>query len=148
LTIVNIEGTFSLIAAFSSDSISHLPHNQTDQAVHAITPQQGESVVVDGGEPGSGKPTLNARIGIETDPVCGGCLGRDYGDAPTAARLQALAESGSVIVTAQVQRQVAVLFVAEEPGSHELKGVPEPRSAAPCCHGASVPLSRFSQRTH
>jgi hypothetical protein len=29
------------------------------------------------------------------------------------------------VVTARVQRQVAGLFVAEERGSHELKGVPE-----------------------
>jgi predicted ATPase len=35
-------------------------------------------------------------------------------------------EPGSVIVTARVQRQVAGLFVAEERGSHELKGVPDP----------------------
>ena len=39
---------------------------------------------------------------------------------------QAQAEPGSVVVTARVQRQVAGLFVAEERGSHELKGVPEP----------------------
>jgi hypothetical protein len=32
----------------------------------------------------------------------------------------------SVIATARVQRQIAGLFVAEERGSHELKGVPEP----------------------
>jgi predicted ATPase len=31
-----------------------------------------------------------------------------------------------VVVTARVQRQVAGLFVAEERGTHELKGVPEP----------------------
>jgi hypothetical protein len=29
-------------------------------------------------------------------------------------------------MTARVQRQIAGLFVAEERGSHELKGVPEP----------------------
>ena len=53
--------------------------------------------------------------------------GEIYGDAPnTAARVQALAEPGTVVVTAQVQRQIAGLFVAEERGSHELKGVPEP----------------------
>jgi hypothetical protein len=31
-----------------------------------------------------------------------------------------------VVVTVRVQRQVAGLFVAEERGSHKLKGVPEP----------------------
>ena len=53
--------------------------------------------------------------------------GEIYGDAPnTAARVQALAEPGAVMVTARVQHQVAGLFVAEERGTHELKGVPEP----------------------
>jgi hypothetical protein len=40
--------------------------------------------------------------------------------------VQTLAEPGSILLTAGVQRQVAGLFVAEERGSHQLKGVPEP----------------------
>jgi len=40
--------------------------------------------------------------------------------------VQALAEPGTVVVTAPVQRQVAGLFVVEECGSHELKGLSEP----------------------
>ena len=39
--------------------------------------------------------------------------------------MQALAEPGTVVVTARVQHQVAGLFVVEERGSHELKGMPE-----------------------
>ena len=75
----------------------------------------------------SGKPPLTARIGIETGPVVVDAAGEIYGDAPnTAARVQALAEPGTVVVTARVQRQIAGLFVAEERGSHHLKGVPEP----------------------
>src|SRR5262249_51040771 len=55
----------------------------------------------------SGKPALNARIGIETGPVVVDAAGEIYGDAPnTAARLQALAEPSTVLVTAQVQRQI------------------------------------------
>jgi len=74
-----------------------------------------------------GKPALKARIGIETGPVVVDAAGEIYGDAPnTAARVQALAEPGAVLVTARVQRQVAGLFVAEERGTHTLKGVPEP----------------------
>jgi class 3 adenylate cyclase len=73
------------------------------------------------------KPALNARVGIETGPVVVDAAGEIYGDAPnTAARVQTLAEPGMVVVTARVQHQVAGLFVAEECGSHELKGVPEP----------------------
>src|ERR1700733_9686540 len=76
---------------------------------------------------GTGKPALNVRIGIETGPVVIDAAGEIYGDAPNiAARVQALAEPGTVVVTARVQRQVAGLFVVEECGSHELKGVPEP----------------------
>ena len=41
------------------------------------------------------------------------------------AQAQALGEPGAVVVTARVQRQVAGLFVANERGSHQLKGVPE-----------------------
>jgi hypothetical protein len=53
--------------------------------------------------------------------------GEIFGDVPNvAARAQALAEADSVVVTARVQRQIAGLFVVEERGSHELKGVPEP----------------------
>jgi predicted ATPase/class 3 adenylate cyclase len=75
----------------------------------------------------SGKPALNARVGIEIGPVVIDAAGEVYGDAPNiAARVQALAEPGTVVVTAQVQRQVVGLFVAEERGSHELKGLTQP----------------------
>ena len=73
------------------------------------------------------KPALAARIAIDSGPVVVDATGEIFGDVPNiAARAQALAEPGSVVVTARVQRQVAGLFVAEERGSHELKGVPEP----------------------
>ena len=50
--------------------------------------------------------------------------GEVFGDAPNvAARVEAAAEPGSVLVTLNVQRQVAGLFVAEEQGARELKGV-------------------------
>ena len=39
-----------------------------------------------------------------------------------AARVQAMAEPGAVLVTARVQRQVAGLFVAEERGTHTTQG--------------------------
>ena len=53
--------------------------------------------------------------------------GEIFGEVPDIAeRTQALVEPGSVVVTGRVQRQVAGLFVAEERGSHALKGVPGP----------------------
>jgi class 3 adenylate cyclase len=47
----------------------------------------------------------------------GRCGGRNF---------RRCAEHRGVVVTARVQRQIAGLFVVEERGSHELKGVPEP----------------------
>jgi len=76
---------------------------------------------------GTGKQVLSARIGLETGPAVVDAAGEIYGDvANVVARVQALAEPGAVLVTARVQRQVAGLFVAEERGTHTLKGVPEP----------------------
>jgi AAA ATPase domain/Adenylate and Guanylate cyclase catalytic domain len=78
---------------------------------------------------GTGKPELTARIGLETGPAVVDATGEIYGDvANIAARVQALAEPGAVLATARVQRQVAGLFVAEECGRHDLKGVPQPVS--------------------
>jgi class 3 adenylate cyclase/predicted ATPase len=100
--------------------------NDAERAVRAALSIQ-RALAVNRKNAGCGKSDLNARIGIETGPVVVDAAGEIYGDAPnTAARVQALAEPGAVVVTARVQRQVAGLFVAEERGSHELKGVPEP----------------------
>ena len=53
--------------------------------------------------------------------------GEVFGDAPNlAARVQAEAEPGSVLITLNVQRQVAGLFVVEEQSARELKGVSRP----------------------
>ncbi|HEY1862687.1 MAG TPA: adenylate/guanylate cyclase domain-containing protein, partial [Roseiarcus sp.] len=72
-------------------------------------------------------PELSARIGIESGPVVVEATGEVFGDAPNvAARVQGLAEPGSVLITMNVQRQVAGLFVAEELGAREIKGVSEP----------------------
>ena len=50
-----------------------------------------------------------------------------FGDAPNvAARVQGVAEPGSVLVTMNVQRHVAGLFVVEGQGARDLKGIAEP----------------------
>jgi class 3 adenylate cyclase/predicted ATPase len=101
--------------------------NDAERAARGALSIQRALAEVNRKNAGSGKPALNARIGIETGPVVVDAVGEIYGDAPnTAARVQALAEPGTIWVTAEVQRQIAGLFVAEERGSHELKGVPEP----------------------
>ena len=101
--------------------------NDAERAARAALSIQRALAAVNRKSADAGKPALTARIGIETGPVVVDAAGEIYGDAPNiAARLQALAEPGTVMVTARVQRQVAGLFVAEERGTHSLKGVPEP----------------------
>ena len=101
--------------------------NDAERAARAALAIQRALAELNRNNAGSGKPELVARIGLDTGPAVVDAAGEIYGDvANVAARVQALAEPGAVLITAQVQRQVAGLFVAEERGSHALKGVPEP----------------------
>ena len=71
-----------------------------------------------------GLPALAARIGLESGPVVVDATGEVFGEAPNvAARVQSAAEPGTTLVTATVQRQIAGLFVVEDKGPHDLKGV-------------------------
>src|SRR5215831_10430265 len=100
--------------------------NDAERAARAALSIQRALTEVNRKNAAVGKPALNARIGIEIGAVVIDAAGEIYGDAPNvAARVQALAEPGTVVVTARVQRQITGLFVVEELGSHELKGVPE-----------------------
>ena len=101
--------------------------NDAERAVRAALAIQRSLAELNRKNDGTDKPALVARIAIDLGPVVVDATGEIFGDVPNiAARAQALAEPGAVVVTARVQRQVAGLFVAEERGSHELKGVPEP----------------------
>src|SRR4029077_12729369 len=73
------------------------PENDAQRAAPAALSIQRALAKINRKNAGSGKPALNARIGIETSPVVVDALGEIYGDAPnTAARLQALAEPGTM----------------------------------------------------
>jgi class 3 adenylate cyclase len=101
--------------------------NDAERAARAALSIQRALAELNRKNASTGKPELAARIGLETGPAVVDAAGEIYGDvANIAARVQALAEPGTVLVTARVQRQVAGLFVAEERGTHTLKGVPEP----------------------
>ena len=101
--------------------------NDAERAARAALAIQRALAELNSKHAGSGKPALNARIALEAGPVVVDDAGEIFGDAPNvAARVQALAEPGAVLITAPVQRQIAGLFVAEERGRHELKGVAEP----------------------
>jgi class 3 adenylate cyclase len=101
--------------------------NDAERAVRAALSIQRALAELNRKNEGAGKPALAPRIAIDIGPAVLDASGEIFGDvANVAARAQALAEPGAVVVTGRVQRHVAGLFVAEERGSHELKGVPEP----------------------
>jgi class 3 adenylate cyclase/tetratricopeptide (TPR) repeat protein len=74
---------------------------------------------------------LAVRVGIDTGSVVvgrgGGSETRIFGQTPnSAARVQALAAPDSVLITAAVHELVSGLFVVEDRGTHQLKGIEHP----------------------
>ena len=105
----------------------HAQENDAERAVRAALAIQRALGELNARNAGRDAPQLAARIGIDSGQVVVDAAGEVFGDAPNvAARAQAAAEPGAVLVTATVQRQTAGLFVAEDKGAHELKGVPAP----------------------
>jgi tetratricopeptide (TPR) repeat protein len=77
------------------------------------------------------RPKLSARIGIDSGAVVvGPGAGTEtdvFGDAPNiAARVQATAEPGTILITGASHRLVAGLFVVEDCGPRILKGIEQP----------------------
>ena len=94
---------------------------------------------------------LTVRIGIATGlvvvgDISGGSALREHalvGDTPNlAARLQALAEPGTIVVAASTRRLLGDLFRLRDLGRHEVKGIAEP-VAAWVVDGVSASESRF-----
>jgi class 3 adenylate cyclase/tetratricopeptide (TPR) repeat protein/ABC-type transport system involved in cytochrome c biogenesis ATPase subunit len=94
---------------------------------------------------------LAVRIGIATGLVMVGDLSREgalrehavVGDTPNlAARLQALAEPGTIVVAASTRRLLGDLFHLRDLGRHPVKGIAEP-VAAWAVEGVSDSESRF-----
>src|SRR6476646_6392991 len=94
---------------------------------------------------------LSVRIAVATGLVVVGDLGgagalREQtvvGDTPNlAARLQALAEPGTVVVAASTRRLLGDRFLLRDLGFHEVKGITEP-IAAWAVDGVSASQSRF-----
>jgi class 3 adenylate cyclase/predicted ATPase len=101
--------------------------NDAERAVRAaLGVQQGQSKV-NARNAVVSAPEVSVRIGLESGPVVIDDTGDVFGEAPNiAARVQAAAEPGVVLVTSSVQRQVAGLFIVEDKGAYELKGAPAP----------------------
>src|SRR6266516_7331204 len=94
---------------------------------------------------------LAVRIGVATGVVVIGDLSREgalrehavVGETPNlAARLQALAEPGTIVVAASTRRLLGDLFRLRDLGLHEVKGIAEP-VAAWAVEGVSASESRF-----
>jgi class 3 adenylate cyclase len=101
--------------------------NDAERAVRAALGVQQALGEVNARSAATGTPQLAVRIGLESGPVVIDAAGEVFGEAPNiAARVQAVAEPGTVVVTSTVHRQVAGLFIAEDKGAYELKGAPAP----------------------
>jgi class 3 adenylate cyclase len=92
-------------------------------------PSEPSPIAKNGG--GDRRPKLIARVGIDSGAVVVGAgAGKDvdvFGEAPNiAARVQAAAEPGTVLITNAVHRLVSGLFVVESRGASALKGIERP----------------------
>jgi class 3 adenylate cyclase len=79
----------------------------------------------------SSHPKLAARVGIDSGAVVVSAGNQKeaavFGDTPNiAARVQAAALPGTVVITDAVHRLVSGLFVVEERGAQPLKGIAQP----------------------
>jgi class 3 adenylate cyclase len=80
--------------------------NDAERAARAALSIQRGLAELNHKNAGTGKPELVARIGLESGPAVLDASGEIYGDvANIAARVQALADPGVVLVTTRVQRR-------------------------------------------
>src|ERR1700693_884236 len=100
--------------------------NDGERAVRAALAIQRALVDLNARNAATGAPELAARIGLDSGRVVVDSTGEVFGEAPNvAARVQSAAAPGEIWITRGVHRQIAGLFIAEDKGEHELKGVPE-----------------------
>ncbi|MBV8795305.1 MAG: AAA family ATPase [Hyphomicrobiales bacterium] len=124
----------------------HAQENDAGRAVRAALAIQRALAEINAKNRGKDAPDLLARIGIESGSVVVEATGEVFGGAPNvAARVQAAADPGSVLVTMNIQRQVAGLFVVEDKGILELRGIPAPVTLYRVVRGSGG--RRFGART-
>ncbi|MEP0960903.1 MAG: adenylate/guanylate cyclase domain-containing protein [Roseobacter sp.] len=97
---------------------------------------------------------LNVRIGINTGLVVAADIGAGeqrekmaiVGDTPNiAARLQSLADPGTVVIGRRTHRLIEGLFVCEPLGAQDLKGISEPIEVFRVCQSTEA-RSRFEAK--
>ncbi len=113
------------------------PRAHEDEAERAVRAGLAAVAAVRSLRSAQGRP-LEARVGIATGPVVVGELigegaAREetvVGDTPSlAARLQALADPGAVVIAARTRQLIGNLFDLDELSLHTLKGFPVPVQA-------------------
>src|SRR6202041_440599 len=81
----------------------HAQENDAERAVRAALAIQRSLMDLNARNAAKGEPELSARIGLESGPVVVEMSGEVFGDAPNiAARVQAAADPGSVLITTNV----------------------------------------------
>ncbi len=128
------------LAEFRGDGILAYfgyPHAHEDDAERTVRAGLDIIAAVAQLETRAAEP-LAVRIGIATGLVVIGDLSREgalrehavVGDTPNlAARLQALAEPGTIVVAASTRRLLGDLFDLRDLGRHQVKGIAEPVAA-------------------
>jgi class 3 adenylate cyclase/tetratricopeptide (TPR) repeat protein len=128
--------------------------NDAERAVRAALAIQRVLAEINARNEGGRAPEVAARIGLDLGLVVVEPTGEVFGEAPNiAVSMQAFAEPGAVVITANVHWQVAGLFVSEDMGAHELQAVAEPvtlyrvvRASGGRRRGAARPLTPFIGR--
>jgi class 3 adenylate cyclase len=102
--------------------------DDAERAVRAGLAIRDDVAALNGRLAAQHKVKLSVRVGIQTGSVVmghgGGAETDVFGDAPNvASRVQSAAEPDSVVVTPAVHQLVSGLFVTEDLGAHQLKGI-------------------------
>ena len=112
--------------------------NDAERAVRAALAIQRALSELNGKNAGTGKPVLAARIAIDSGPVVVDASGEIFADVPNiAARAQALAEPGAVVVTARVP---------PNRGFVRCRGARQPRTQRRARTGDAVPAGPSERR--
>jgi class 3 adenylate cyclase/predicted ATPase len=147
-----VAGFEGFIAKYMGDGVLAYfgyPRAHEDDAEHAV--RAGLDCIDAVGRLDIGSIELQARVGIATGlVVVGDLIGKGsaqeqsvIGETPNlAARLQALAEPGAVVIAAGTRRLVGDLFEYRDLGAVEVKGLPAPVPAWQVLHSSAV-ASRF-----
>ena len=125
--------------------------NDAERAVRAALAIQRGLTDINARNSARGEPELSARIGLESGPVVVEASGEVFGEAPNiAARVQAAADPGSVLITTNVHGRSPVFSWLRSAVRTSSKARPRQSrctgSYAPAAGGGSAPahLHRWS----